>query len=349
MQNVNFKEILDNFMPLIVFFVSFVILFWIVGYILKYSERFINDANHIWRTTIIKFLRAPLKFLCFFIAIGLGLAFSPIEIRNHPFTKFLPTVFGVFTLVWIFARIASFTIDHMPSFANVPKQSKKFMLNIIRGFLFGVGLLVILDTLGVSITPVLASLGVGSIAVALALQDTLSNFFSGIYITLDKPVREGDFIRIQSENIEGAVSSIGWRTTRLQMNNNNTIIIPNSKLSSSIVTNFEFPSHAVTVSVPAVVHSQENLEHVEQVALALAKKVQDQCSGGTIYYEPTFRYTGFGEFGMQFAISIQAKRFTEIDFVKHCLIKAIHDEFKKDNIEIPFSKQPAPTLKKQGS
>ena len=110
------------------------------------------------------------------------------------------------------------------------------------------GLLVLLNLWGISITPILTALGVGGLAVALALQDTLSNLFAGFYIAVARQVRLGDYIRLNTGE-EGYVTDIGWRSTMIRALANNMILIPNSKLGQAIVTNFYLPEKRLGVSI----------------------------------------------------------------------------------------------------
>src|SRR6266481_4934215 len=84
-----------------------------------------------------------------------------------------------------------------------------------------------LTVLSIAVTPILTALGVGGLAVALALQDTLSNLFAGIHLLADKPIRVGDYVRLSAENVEGHVVDVGWRSTRIRMLQNNVVVVPN--------------------------------------------------------------------------------------------------------------------------
>ena len=111
---------------------------------------------------------------------------------------------------------------------------------IVKTIIFIIGILIILQSLGISITPILTALGVGGIAVALALQDTLANLFSGVHIIVLRKVRVGDYIKLDSGE-EGYVTDITWRNTTIVTILNNMIIIPNSTIASSILRNYYFP------------------------------------------------------------------------------------------------------------
>ena len=113
-------------------------------------------------------------------------------------------------------------------------------------------LITALESLGVPVAPLLTTLGIGSLAVALALQDTLANFFAGLYLLADRPVRTGDYVKLQ-EGAEGYVEAIGWRSSRLRTSSNNIVVVPNVKLSTAILTNFHLPVANVTMTVTVTV------------------------------------------------------------------------------------------------
>jgi small-conductance mechanosensitive channel len=134
-----------------------------------------------------------------------------------------------------------------------------------------------LESLGVPVAPLLTTLGVGSLAVALALQETLANFFAGLYLLADRPVRAGDYIKINdAQGEEGYVESIGWRSSRLRTLKNNTVIVPNQKLSQAILTNFHLPAAPVGMGVNVVVAPDAEPGRVEACLTDELSRVADE-------------------------------------------------------------------------
>lgn len=129
------------------------------------------------------------------------------------------------------------------------REPAQFVVRVIFG---AFGTMMVLENLGISLTAVWTTLGVGSVAIALALQDTLSSFFAGVYLRLDHPVRLGDYIKLESGE-EGFVVERGWRSTRIKALSNNTIVVPNAKLASAIVTNFSLPDPHMSLLIPVSV------------------------------------------------------------------------------------------------
>ncbi|MBI5149943.1 MAG: mechanosensitive ion channel [Candidatus Omnitrophica bacterium] len=210
---------------------------------------------------------------------------------------------------------------------------------IVRGFMrlavIGIGLLVLLDSFGVSVTPVLASLGIGSLAVALALQPTLENLFAGIQIVIDKPIHVGHFIKLESGE-EGYVHKIGWRSTWVRLLSNNIVILSNKNLVNSKITNYYYPDKELAVLVEVSVHYQSDLEMVERVTVEEAKKVMREVAGGVPVFEPFVRYHTFGESGVGFTVILRAREFTDAYLIKHEFIKRLHQRFAGEGIVIPY-------------
>lgn len=132
-----------------------------------------------------------------------------------------------------------------------------------------------LESVGVPVAPLLTTLGIGSLAVALALQETLANFFAGLHLLADRPVRPGDYIKLQ-EGAEGFVETIGWRSSRLRTSANNIVVVPNVKLSQAILTNFHLPIANVTMTITLTVDADADVNAVERaLADELARAVAD--------------------------------------------------------------------------
>jgi small-conductance mechanosensitive channel len=202
-----------------------------------------------------------------------------------------------------------------------------------------IGALVLLGGLGISITPVLTALGVGGLAVALALQDTLSNFFAGLHLLIEQPIRVGDFVKLESGQ-EGYVADIGWRTTRIRMLPNNMVILPNSKLTQSILTNYSLPDPEIGVSIRISVPYQADPDQVEQVVLEEAKKAVGTLPGLLADPEPSVRLIpGFGPSSLDFTLAYRVRDVECQAQVEHELRKRILRRFKQVGIEMPLPQQ----------
>ncbi|HQH40665.1 MAG TPA: mechanosensitive ion channel [Bacteroidales bacterium] len=209
------------------------------------------------------------------------------------------------------------------------------ILNSTRITIIAVGFLIALQSIGISITPLLTALGVGGLAVALALQPTLSNFFSGLHILATKKVRVGDFIRLDT-GIEGYVMDISWRSTLVRQLANNMVIIPNAKLAEAIVINTHLPDKDVPVMVEVGVAYDSDLDLVEKVAIETAREILKTVEGGVKSFDPVVRFHTFGESSINFTVILRVHEYSQQFLVKHAFVKLLHKRFREKGIEIPF-------------
>ncbi|MEX2261071.1 MAG: mechanosensitive ion channel family protein [Bryobacteraceae bacterium] len=199
-----------------------------------------------------------------------------------------------------------------------------------------IGLLIVLNGLGISIMPMLTALGVGGLAVALALQDTLANFFAGFYLSIAGQLRLGDYIKLETGE-EGYIADIAWRTTTIRALPNNLIIIPNSKLSQAIVTNYHLPEKRMSLLIPVGVSYDCDPDHVERVLVEEATKGAEDIPGLLAEPAPFVRFIpGFGDSSLNFTLICQVQEFVDQYLVQHELRKRIFRRFRQEGIEIPF-------------
>lgn len=192
-----------------------------------------------------------------------------------------------------------------------------------------------LNSLGVNIGPVLASLGIAGLAVALALQDTLANYFAGLTITMDRTFKPGDFVRLEGGQ-EGFVEAIGWRSTRLRPLAESVVIVPNTKLTTGIVMNLHLPDPAARVYVDCGVSYESNLDAVEAVAIQTAREVAARTPGADVEFEPLVRFKNFGESNIEFTVILRAADFDKSFLLKSEMIKALHRRFAETGIGINY-------------
>jgi len=182
---------------------------------------------------------------------------------------------------------------------------------------------------------VLASLGIAALALSLALQDTLANFFSGLYILVSRPIRMGDYVELEN-GLKGYVLAIGWRETRIRTLPNNTVVIPNNKLAQSIVINYYLPEKEMACLVQVGVSYGSDLEKVERVTCEVGKEVLSRVSGAVNAFDPFIRYHTFADFSVNFTVILRINEFVDQYLVTHEFIKALHKRYKAEGIEIPF-------------
>ncbi len=195
-----------------------------------------------------------------------------------------------------------------------------------------VGLLVVLSVVGIQITPVLTALGVGGLAVALALQDTLANLFAGIHLLADKPVRVGDYTRIGDAG-EGFVIDIGWRSTRLRSLANTVIMIPNQAVAKATITNFSLPDSHISLGLKVSVDYTADADRVEVVLRDEAARAVGGITG--LLREPAPSVSlipGFGESSLDFSVGYSVASFADQYGVQDELRRRILRRFRREGI-----------------
>jgi small-conductance mechanosensitive channel len=213
----------------------------------------------------------------------------------------------------------------------------------VRGAIWLMGALVLLDALGVQITPLLTALGVGGLAVALALQDTLSNLFAGVHLLADKPIRVGDYVTI-ADTIEGYVVDVGWRSTRVRMLQNNVVIVPNKRVAESIIVNYDMPERRMGLLIKVSVGYASDPNRIERILLEEARAAARDVKG--LLAEPAplaLLLPGFGAYSLDFTLICQVASFVDQFEVQHELRKRILRRFRAEGIEIPYPIQTVET------
>jgi len=206
---------------------------------------------------------------------------------------------------------------------------------VLKIVMVAVGAMLLLDNRGVSLTPILTTLGIGSLAVAIGLQDTLGNFFAGLYLKVDRPIDIGHYIKLQSGE-EGYVERIGWRSTRIRMLPNNMVVVPNNKLVQDNITNYHLPDRELLVPITVGVAYDSDLEKVERVTGEVAAEVMQTVDGGVRAFAPVIRYQSFGQSSIDLIVALRAREFTDAILLKHEFIKRLHARYAKEGITLPY-------------
>ena len=208
-----------------------------------------------------------------------------------------------------------------------------------RIIVLSLGGVMILQSLGIAVEPLIASLGIGSLAVGFALKDTLSNLFAGVYLFADRPIRVGDYVKIEGGE-EGYVEAIGWRATRLRMLANNMIIVPNAKLSESILTNYDLPEPQMSLVLKVPVAGDTDPDRLLAILVEEAKAAVPEIPGLLAEPEPTARFIpGFDDNAFEFSLIVRVRSYVDQYPVQSELRRRILARLRRENIQIPFQQQ----------
>lgn len=246
------------------------------------------------------------------------------------------TVMAIGAAVWAGMRLAGGAVEMLSTEAAGAMQSPTLVVNLAKLAVGVLGAFIILQNLGIEITPLITALGIGGLAVALALQDTLGNLFSGVQIILARVVRQRDYVKISSGE-EGWVSDVRARHTTIEtFPDGNLVTVPNSVLASSILKNYTFPRQALWVSLDVGVGYESDLDHVEKVTIEVARDVLSDLEGGVQDRDPIMVYKAFGSSSIDFEVRMMVRDFRSQGPVRHEFIKRLHKRFGAEGIEIPF-------------
>lgn len=298
-------------------------------------ENHLNIDENSWFYIFINALRGVPVSLC--LVVGLYWIVNTINIIE-PLTRLFSYI--LFTVIILsITRVAARTINGFISLhieSSQQKLPKTTLLNtILNVVIYAMGVLVVLQYYGISIAPILTAMGVGGMAVALALQETLANIFSGLHLILSKQLRLDDYIKL-STGEEGRVTDITWRfTTIVPAGGGNMIVIPNQKIASSNITNYSLPRKDIVISIPVGVAYDSDLDKVERVTLDVAKEVMAQIDKD-VKMEPAVRFHTFGESSIDFNVVLHSSYFEHQFLLKHEFIKALTRRYREEGIEIPY-------------
>jgi small-conductance mechanosensitive channel len=329
------QKSLELLLPLGIFIIVLLAGYGLRGYLLSRLSRWARETDSRTGDMVLTVVRVPILVLLIMLAIYAALGFSDLSRvlvdKAEKVLSILATIAVAMVAANILCGFARIRAEKIESILPVTSLTE----NIIRIVVYGVGVLVILNGLGISITPILATLGVGGLAVALALKDTLSNFFAGFHIIVNRKIRVGDYLKLESGD-EGYVNDISWRTTQIKTLPGNLVLIPNAKLTELIVTNYTLPDKDMAVLVGLGVHYGSDLKKVERVTCEVAAEVMREVPGGVPDFTPFIRYHTFGDSSITFTTILRAQTFADQYIVKHEFVKRIHERYAREGIVIPY-------------
>jgi small-conductance mechanosensitive channel len=286
-----------------------------------------------WSDVLVRSLRGVVM-----IWVALAGTAAAIRVAAIPASIFLPLeraviVAAILSVTVFVARTASgLTELYLTKAAGIPSTIFRNLAVIVVGI---VGFLVVLDEVGIPIAPIITALGIGGLAFALALQDSLANLFAGLNILMSKNIRRGDYIRLASGE-EGMVNDITWRSTTLRALENHLVIIPNKKLAESILANYDLPEKPQALLVEVKLGYGADLERAERLLVEEARAALRQTPGGVSDFEPFVRFNDLRDFNVGATVILRVASFVDQYRVRHEYIKRVRTRFRAEGIEDPF-------------
>ena len=257
------------------------------------------------------------------------------------FIDLIAQAVGAFLLVALFGRLVSRGMDW--AISEQEKKSRRtvdarlllMLRRVLVVMIYGLGLLLVINTLGIPISPLIAGLGLGGVAVALAIQPTLSNLFAGTYVMTEGVVSPGDYIEMEG-GVAGYVLEVGWRSTRLRTWSNTLVVVPNARFAETIITNYYQPAPPVNVYLTCGVSYDSDLVRVEAVSMDVMNRILEASPHGVQEYGAYFGFDNFGESNVDFWLFVQARDRLASFELRSELVRELHRRFDEEGIVINY-------------
>lgn len=306
--------------------------------IVRFTHRTPTDLD----SRLVKSIRWPTTLG--FVVLGAYLAFTvPLDLTESQQSQ-VDTVgqaLGVMIVITVVVGLLSSAIDwYLASLATSATRVVDLrLLPLIRRvggvIIYAIGGLLLMDVLGINISPLIAGLGLGGLAVALAIQPTLANLFAGTYVMTEGVIATGDYIQLEN-GLKGYVVEVGWRSTRIRDWRNNLVVVPNSKFAETIITNFQQPTHAVNVYFECGTSYDSDLYRVEEICLEVMDTVVDSHPMAIKEYGKYFAFDNFGDSNVNFWLFVQATDRWGSFVVQSDMMKLLHKRFQEEGIVINY-------------
>ncbi len=252
------------------------------------------------------------------------------EARITPLSVFYVLVFS-FLLFYLSNRMKRLLVSRLLERTRLDVGAQQAIGTITRYLILFVGFLIILQTVGINLTTLNVVAGAIGIGIGFGLQNIANNFISGLIILFERPIKVGD--RIEVDDVNGQVMSVGARSTLVKTNDNITIIVPNSKFISENVINWSFESGMVRFRIPVGVAYDSDIDLVTRLLTEVAKDNPDVVESPP----PAVRLLEFGDDALKFELRAWSRsRLHRPGLLKSNLNFAIIRKFRENDVVIPF-------------
>ncbi|HDS63782.1 MAG TPA: mechanosensitive ion channel family protein [Methanofollis liminatans] len=316
-----------------------VALYWLYHWLLKRAASTESKIDDI----LIAATGKPLIIAVLVVTFYFSIVYSGLIPDRYAYvldSKYL-TAFYILLGTWI---VSSFTYNFIHLYgrwmasrteSEVDDRIIDVLEIAVKYVIWFIAFLLILSTLEIDITPLLAGAGIAGVAVALAAQDLLSNFFGGALIVMDKPFKVND--RIKIDDYLGDVVSVGPRSTRLQTLDYQLVTIPNSKIASSVIINYALPEVRLKIKIPVSVAYGSDVKRVKEILLGIAREAVDSSVYVLNDPAPSVYFLEFADSSLNFTLVVWARAFNMAWDVQDFINTRIDERFKEEGIEIPFN------------
>lgn len=331
-------DIVYSLLTVIIGLVAAVIAYGIVHWLKKKAEKTTSRLDDILLAALGKPLVITILAISVYIALT-HFAILPESVAGFAVDLYV-NAFFILICAWI---VSSFSYSLLRTYGTgiAEKSETDFddrllpMLEIIARYVtWFIAFLLVLANFSIDITPLLAGAGIAGIALALAAQEILSNVLGGAIITMDKPFRIGDRVKINDHF--GDIVSVGPRSTRMKTLDNQIVTIPNATVTSSIVVNYAMPDLCLKVRIPFSVAYGSDMPAVKKILLEIAGEAAEKTPWVLTDPAPSVYFLGFGESSLNGQLILWTNNYDNSWDVQDYLNCRIDERFKKEGIEIPF-------------
>ena len=294
-----------------------------------------------WDDTFFAALQGPARTLVWVVGLTLALERASVGLDIEAIFAPLRSALVIATLTWALIRFVDRVqrrMMHDPKTDDLDLTTVEAIGRLIRITVLITSGLIILQTLGFSVSGVLAFGGLGGIAVGFAAKDLLSNFFGGLMIFLDRPFGVGDWIRSPDRDIEGTVESLGWRLTTIRTFDKRPLYVPNATFLSIAVENPSRMSHRRIYETIGVRY--DDADQV-QVVVERVKKMLEQHPDIDSSQTLMVNFNQFGPSSLDFFIYCFTNTtvWTEYHMVKEDVLLKTYDLITELGAEVAFPTQ----------
>ena len=309
--------------------------------IIPLAQRLSNHTETELDDLVFRAIRRPVSLIIMVLGSYLAVVIpTNLTAGQQHAVNALFTAAAILAALVLITRLLSVFLDWYISRLSVDQRSASaHILPILRRVaiivVYAIGVMLMLDALGISIGPLIASLSLGGLAVALAIQPTLANVFAGTYVATENIISPGDYIELEG-GIAGYVIEVSLRSTRIRTWENQLVVIPNSRLAETIVTNYNEPTPPINVFLTCRVSYSSDLDRVEAVARDVMNRVLEESPHGVEDYGSYFAFDNFGESNVDFWLFVQARdRLASFD-LRSELVNELHRRFAEEGIVINY-------------
>ncbi len=313
---------------------------WIGHSIFKrYLLKWTGQTHSKLDDAILHNIRAPIFFFALLFGVYYGLAGVSLLQDYSQIFALIFTISEILVVTFIITRVTNVFIswyrqERIKRGKNVSNHLLLILKKVVQGLVFSVALLAVLGVLGIDLSAIVVGLGVGGIAIALAIQNILSDMFSAFSIYFDRPFEIGDFIVVGDHS--GTVKKVGIRSTRIKLLQGEELVISNNEIVSSPVRNFKKLKRR-RILFNLRVDNDTSIEKLKKIPVFIEKVIGET----KLAKFDRVHFREFGTFGLDFEIVyfINTGDYKKYMDIQQKINYGILEEFEKEKIKMPYPTQ----------